>query len=138
MHLEKLAKAYLLHPLSPLWPLDEVRTTHNVIAKVIPQVVREYWRRAGETRAPAISRLGRLRDLCREIDLLHPAVDDDGRRPDNCEYPWPAFDQNKPVVRAPCGERFPVDERLRSGDGRMLLKLASLACQELSAPRDRG
>jgi hypothetical protein len=26
--------------------------------------------------------------LAREIELLSPAVTDDGQRPDNCEYPW--------------------------------------------------
>lgn len=34
-----------------------------------------------------------VRHLAEEIDVLNPSVRRDGRRPDNCEYPWEAGGQ---------------------------------------------
>jgi hypothetical protein len=59
--------------------------------------------------------------LCREIDLLHPQVDDGGRRPDNVEYPWPALAPTK----IPALWKFPVSQKLQTAPGRLLLKVAA-------------
>jgi hypothetical protein len=56
----------------------------NVIEKILPQIIRQRWRRIGFTQRPDIDA---IRQLCREVDLLHPQVDDNGRHPDNVEYP---------------------------------------------------
>jgi hypothetical protein len=34
-----------------------------------------------------------VRHLAEEIEVLNPAERRDGRRPDNCEYPWEAGNQ---------------------------------------------
>src|SRR5947208_2956023 len=84
MWLEKLTKAYLWSDLASASYPPDFRTTHNVVAKVLPSLVREFWSRLDARSTPSMNE---LRDLCREIDRLHPQVDDDGRRPDNVEYP---------------------------------------------------
>jgi hypothetical protein len=71
---------------------------HNVIEKILPRMISEHWRRIGFDQRPDIAA---VRALCREIDLLHPQIDDSGRRPDNVEYlglfeNHPAFFQKGP------------------------------------------
>jgi hypothetical protein len=132
MHLEKLAKAWLWRSESNVAQAMDVRSTHNVIAKVLPMLIREYWRRVGFAGNVDGARLRRIRELCREIDLLAPAIADDGRRPDNSEYPWAAVRNGTSVVLIPCKEPFQIAERLRSTDGKQILKIASYACQELT------
>ncbi len=75
-----------------------------------------------------------IRELCREVDLLHPSIDDGGRRPDNCEYPWLRVSGGEIVPVAPKSEHFRIDERLRSATGVDLLKVASFLCHELAEP----
>ena len=75
-------KAYLWLPEAAA---DDLRSKHNVVDKVLPRIIQEHWRRIGFTHRPDIAS---IRQLCREVDLLYPQVDDNGRRPDNVEYPW--------------------------------------------------
>jgi hypothetical protein len=116
MWLEKLCKAHL-------WLVDthseDLRWRHNVVAKVLPQLIREHWRRIGLENRPAIAT---IRDLCREIDLLHPQVDDNGRRPDNVEYPWVGTGGD---IEVPAKWTFPLAQRLYTNPGRLLLKAAN-------------
>jgi hypothetical protein len=44
MWLEKLCKAHLWRPEANA---DVLRTTHNVVAKVLPHLIKDYWRRIG-------------------------------------------------------------------------------------------
>jgi hypothetical protein len=111
MWLEKLCKAYV-HRAN----LVTLKTTHNVVAKVLPRLINEHWRRIGLERPP---NMAEIRSLCREIDLLHPQVDDDNRRPDNVEYPWMG---NSGEVEIPARSSFPLAQRLYSNSGRLLLK----------------
>jgi len=115
MWLEKLCKAYLWKPEAQA---DALRSTHNVVAKVLPNLIKEYWRRIGFEQSP---NLGEIRKLCREIDLLHPQVDHDNRRPDNVEYPWPG---SSGAIEVPARWKFSVARRLESNPGRLLLKAA--------------
>jgi hypothetical protein len=65
--------------------------SHGFAAKVLPQIAREFLRRSAFAADLDVAHHGvedMIRELAREVDLLAPAVDDDGRRPDNCEYPW--------------------------------------------------
>ena len=115
MWLEKLCKAYL-------W-MDEARaqewrTRHNVIPKVLPTLISIHWRRLGFEQRPDMTRVGQL---CREIDLLHPQVDDDNRRPDNVEYPWTGSTGG---VEVPARWKFSLTASLNSNHGRVLLKAA--------------
>lgn len=115
MWLEKLCKAYLWMPQAGA---DELRTKHNVIAKVLPRLVSEHWRRTGSGERRDMTS---IRELCREIDLLHPQVDDNGRRPDNVEYPWTG---SSGATEVPARWKFSLVSRLHSNPGRLLLKAA--------------
>lgn len=115
MWLEKLCKAYL-------WKLDagadELRARHNVVAKILPRLVSEHWRRIGSGERHDVTS---IRELCREVDLLHPQVNDNGRRPDNVEYPWTG---GSGATEVPMRWDFPLARRLYSNPGRLLLKAA--------------
>jgi hypothetical protein len=115
MWLEKLCKAYLWLPTAAA---DDIRTKHNVVDKVLPRIISEHWRRIGFAQRPDIAA---IRQLCREVDLLHPQVDDNGRRPDNVEYPWTTPTGDSEI---PARWRFPLSQRLHSPAGRLLLKAA--------------
>lgn len=115
MWLEKLCKAYLWLPNGVA---DDLRMRHNVVEKILPRMIAEYWRRIGFRERP---NLASIREICREIDLLHPQVDDGGRRADNVEYPW--LDASGRVV-APVATSFPLLKRLSSPAGRLVLKAA--------------
>lgn len=121
MWLEKLCKANLWLPDSGA---DELRMRHNVVGKVLPQLIQQHWRRIGFSQRPD---LDAIRQLCREIDLLHPQVDDSLRRPDNVEYPWLGASGDAEV---PANWAFPVSRRLHSPVGRLLLKAAVALTRE--------
>jgi hypothetical protein len=115
MWLEKLCKAFLWLPDAAA---DDLRYKHNVVDKVLPRLIGQYWRKIGFVERPDISS---IRELCREVDLLHPQVDDSGRRPDNVEYPWTA---TSGAAEVPALWKFPLVSRLYSNSGRLLLKAA--------------
>jgi hypothetical protein len=114
MWLEKLCKAYLLR----VHDLRADPLTHNVIAKVLPSLVREHWRRVGLEKPPD---LNLIRDLCREIDLLQPQIRDGESRPDNAEYPWLGLSGN---IEFPANWRFPIAGRLYTNPGKLLIRAA--------------
>lgn len=115
MWLEKLCKAYLWLPDSQA---EDLRMKHNVVDKVLPRLIGQYWQRLGFQEK---SNLASIREICREIDLLHPQVDDGGRRPQNVEYPWR---DRSGQVNVPFQHTFPVAHRLYGHSGRTLLKAA--------------
>ncbi len=115
MWLEKLCKAYLWLPEATV---DGLRLRHNVVAKVLPQLIAQHWRRIGFAQQPNMKE---VRRICRDIDLLHPQVDDHGRRPDNVEYPWIGPNGDAEV---PARWSFSLIRSLHSGSGRLLLKAA--------------
>jgi hypothetical protein len=115
MWLEKLCKAYLW---SIAEPPDDLLQKHNVIAKVLPSIVVEHWRRVGLEKPP---NLNLIRELCREIDLLQPQIRDGNRRPDNSEYPWLG---DSGEIEVPARWRFPVADRLYTNPGKLLIGAA--------------
>lgn len=122
MWLEKLCKSYL-------WPdseLADLRYRHNVVAKVLPVIVSKRWKQMGFAASPDIAE---LREVCRQVDLLHPQVDDSGRRPDNTEYPW--LDSSG-EAQVPSLATFRLSARLHSPAGKLLLKAASSLTQKPS------
>jgi hypothetical protein len=100
MWLEKLCKAYI-HQAN----VDALKDTHNVVAKVLPRLIDEHWRRIGFENPP---RSPEIRAICREVDLLHPAAKDDRRRPENVEYPWPG---NSGDIEVPAQSKFSLAAR---------------------------
>jgi hypothetical protein len=121
MWLEKLCKAYRYKADSN----DQVNT-HNVIAKVLPQLIRENWRQLGYKNA---DNLPDIKKLCREIDLLHPQVTDGDRRRDNVEYPWIGITGE---VEVPVRWKFELASKLSTGPGRLLLKAATSLTRDLT------
>ena len=115
MWLEKLCKAYLWLPDAAE---EDLRIRHQVVAAVLPRLISQRWRRLdGFDQRPNVDA---LRSFCREVDLLHPQVDDGGRRPDNVEYPWTSNGQNF----VPSEHKFPLVKNLYSSVGRLALKAA--------------
>jgi hypothetical protein len=115
MWLEKLCKS---HIRSSNLPIDVF--SHGVIAKVLPRLVAQYWRSLDFAEHPNLKGIS---TLCREIDLLHPQVNDGGRREDNVEYQWHSAEG---IVRYPAQYDFPVAGSLQSQPGKSLLKAATL------------
>ncbi len=70
-----------------------------------------------------------IRDLSREIELLSPAVDNDGKRLDNCEYPW---EVGRDEVRVPAEHGFPNLGLLTAPAGRTFLKIVKEAIARLA------
>jgi hypothetical protein len=87
MACKKISKAHLcLGGADP----ETLMHSHGFAAKVLPQIARELLRRSAF--ASSLDGVHRgiepmVRQLAREVDLLAPAVDHGGRRPDNCESP---------------------------------------------------
>ena len=127
MACEKLCKAFLCTSGSD--PAD-LLTSHRYIAKVLPQIAK---RRLGlkKGRYPRDSSqfVRDIRLLARLIELLAPAVDDNGRRPDNCEYPWEDKQGN---LQVPIEYAFPNLSLLHQLSGARLLKIVEKTVDELA------
>jgi len=128
MWLEKLCKAHLWMEGGN----DELRSRHNVIAKVLPRLIARHWRHLGFAQKPDTTEILRL---CREIDLAHPQVDDGNRRPDNVEYPWAGSSGG---VEVPAKWKFRLATDLYSKTGRKLLKAATLLTRDPMFIRSGG
>lgn len=125
MACEKLAKAY--HYNAGTNPAA-LQSSRNWVAKTLPTIMREMYRRRGR-RVPRHNDyiMRHAKQLAREIDLLAPSVDDDGRRPDNCEYPW---DQGGRLI-SPLDHSFPALRLANAPHGRAFLKAVAEAIAEL-------
>lgn len=115
MWLEKLCKAYLWRPGTNE---VELRTRHQVVGAVLPRLIGEKWRRLEAFAQPPP--MLAIRALCRQVDLLHPQVDDGGRRPDNVEYPW----ELDGVNHVPAKFKFALAGDLYKNPGPAVLKAA--------------
>jgi hypothetical protein len=113
MWLEKLCKAHQLKQS------QQVEMTHQVVTKVLPGLILQNWDRIDYGKEPDMKI---LKDLCREIDLLHPQIDSGGRRPDNVEYPWQG---RSGKIETPARWEFAVAQRLFTNTGRLLVKVAA-------------
>ncbi len=68
------------------------------------------------------------RHLAAEIELLNPALDRGGRRPNNCEYPW---ENGKRILHSPLDWKFTPSHLLKQRHGLTFLKLVHAAITEL-------
>lgn len=128
MACEKLAKAHLCR--RPKANPFEYQASHAYIAGTLPTIVEHTLQKRLPNASIALIRQRRkqAQHLFREIELLHPQVDDNGQRPDNCEYPW---SDDSGSVRVPAEHRF---EALRLADkqgGPELLKIVEDAIRSL-------
>jgi hypothetical protein len=126
MACEKLAKA---HRVETGTDPDSVQRTHAVFAKAFPPIAKYHYARMGRSPARYDPQRGPMRQLAREIELLSPAVNDDERRHDNCEYPWEL--QNK-QLRVPAEFSFPNLRLLTDPVGRNMLKIVHEAIGHLA------
>lgn len=131
MGIEKLCKAHLLESGSST--ASHVRTSHAYIANPLRVIVKQMLARQPGAATDgwlfhAISELGR------KIELFAPAVDDGGRVPANCEYPWITADG---AVVAPVDHDFGLD-LLYERAGITLLKLARVRLREILADTGPG
>jgi hypothetical protein len=117
MAAEKVCKAHL-HATGNI-----VKDSHSVVRKHLVSIARKF----GSQRALSGNRLKGMKLLAAEIDLLAPALRDDGSRQDNVEYPWL---DNLGSVIAPVDFEF---SSIESGRVQELLKLLRLAASEYAA-----
>ena len=128
MACEKLVKAHLYFGGSPP---GKIQSSHAVIAKHLPIIVNEYYRRQKGQNLPH-HLMARVRSLSREIELLAPAVDNAGLQPANCEYPW--LDTATRRVFVPVDYGFRNLDLPREVAGRLILKIMPVAIAALSEP----
>lgn len=126
MACEKLAKAHLCKAGSDPYAL---RASHAYIAKALPIIARQQF--AAATGKYPINRHGiliQIGHLARQIELLSPAVDENRKRPDNCEYPWEDNDGN---LHIPAEHTFDKLSLLTEHAGLTMLKLIRIAISQL-------
>lgn len=124
MACEKLCKAYLAKRGSTP---ETLRKSHAFISKVLPTIVQQTLsREAGRfsKNTWVVSAIGKL---ARQIELLAPSVDDAGRTPANCEYPW--LSQTGEIT-VPARYNFGLT-LLHEKAGMMLLKVLRSTIDEL-------
>ena len=126
MACEKLCKAYLCgQGVDP----ETLRGSHAYISGPLPIIARQQF--AQESRKLQSGQpwvIQAIRILARKIELLAPAVNDAGRQPANCEYPWAGPDG---AVCVPAEHNFALD-LLHEKAGRHLLKVLYTATEELT------
>jgi hypothetical protein len=127
MGCEKLAKAFLCAAGSDP---SSLQGSHAYVAKQLPLVARSQLEDEGAKPGPIRDVVRFVKRLAREIELLAPAVDDGGRRPDNCEYPW---EDSAGRVRIPADFTFAVEALLREPSGKKALRILQRAADRLSA-----
>lgn len=126
MACEKVSKAYLLS--KPGADLKSLRSSHVCIAKTLPLIAQvQFTKNKSHTDRSWVLRA--IEGLSRKIELLSPAVNDGGKQPANCEYPWEAPNG---TIRIPCQHNFNLDI-LHDPAGPHLLKVVYTAAKELAA-----
>jgi hypothetical protein len=129
MACEKLAKAYLCK--SGADP-KSLQASHAYTAKNLPLIIRRQLDTARVRNPKTIREIVKnTRRLAREIELLAPAVDAGGKRPDNCEYPW---ENGNEKLHIPAEWTFSTIQLLAQPAGRTILKLIREAIVRLAQP----
>jgi len=114
MACEKLAKAHLYDAGS------QPAKSHAYFGKNFPKIAEYYYARAGISGGKYRKLYQPLRPLAGEIECLSPSVDNNGKRRDNCEYPW---EESGGAIRIPAEYTFPNLNLLTAPNGRQLLKI---------------
>ena len=124
MACEKLCKAALI--AGGAKPSD-VQRSHAHIAKQLPMIVQMSTSRNASRKSRGNWIVRAMGPLARKIELLNPAVQDGGRSPQNCEYPWPGPDGQ---IIAPADHKFEFSELFEPA-GVTLLKIMRQVAAEL-------
>lgn len=125
MACEKLTKAHLCK--SGTDP-GHVQTSHAYIKKNLPTVLRDQLDVENYKTKVVRDIMRYVKRLAGEIEVLAPAVNEGGKRPDNCEYPWEDGNKN---LRVPMDHTFFTDELLMGRHGRTILKLIGASIDRL-------
>src|SRR5487761_19124 len=116
MACEKLCKAHLIRRGSSP---EALRTSHGYIAEPLPVIIKQEISFRNRNLKTVAWLVRHVAHLAREIELLNPAVQRAGHRPDNCEYPW----ESAGKVISPLDHSFPLLNLIVAPAGRTLLKL---------------
>jgi hypothetical protein len=125
MACEKLCKAHLIQAGTSA---SQVQASHGYIANPLPVVIRQQIARLKPDMKGMQGVLIFARHIANEIELLNPAIDRDGRRPDNCEYPW---EDGNYAIRSPLDWTFAPSRLLTQRYGVTFLKLLRAAITDL-------
>jgi hypothetical protein len=120
MACEKLCKAHLIRTGTKP---DALQASHGYIAKPLPTVLSHEVVLLLRDQKDMAWAMSHVRQLASEIELLNPAVRRDGRRMDNCEYPW----ETDGVIFSPLDHTFAPSALLTASAGRTFLKLLKSA-----------
>jgi hypothetical protein len=121
---EKLCKAYLIKGgTAP----DDLQGSHGYIANPLPTIIRQQIITMRRNLKGMQGVLTQIRHLANEIEVLNPAIRRDGRRRDNCEYPWEFGD----AVLSPLDWDFPTSRLSTAPSGRTFLKLLRAAINQI-------
>jgi hypothetical protein len=121
MACEKLCKAMLIDGGTPPAALQ---TSHGYVANPLPIIVRAQLEFMGKRPSDYVGLLKFTRQLAAEVEVMNPAVDRNGQRPDNCEYPW---EDAALVLHTPLDWGFNPLHLLRQRFGLSFVKLLKLA-----------
>jgi hypothetical protein len=125
MACEKICKAYLCgRGVDPAL----LRKGHGFVAGPLPIIVREQIAEDSKKLQRSTWLIISVTKLCKQIELLAPSMDDGGRMPANCEYPW---QDSRGRVITPAEHNFRFD-LLDAPAGRQLLRSLRRAAQNLS------
>ena len=132
MACEKLCKARLI--LGGI-PPKALQTSHGYVANPLPMVIRAQLEFMGENLRARAGLLNFTRHLAAEIEVMNPAVDRNGQRPDNCEYPW---EDDQQVLHSPLDWQFNPLQLLRDRFGPSFVKVLQLAIDRaLQEPQEQ-
>lgn len=124
MACEKACKAYLIRGgENP----QTLQSSHAKIAGPLPAIRRRRMLNSGRDPHAIEGLLTRFRHIARQIELLNPAVDDSGKRPDNCEYPW-VFGQK---ITSPLDYQFEVSRLVVQPAGVTFRKMLRQAIDDI-------
>jgi hypothetical protein len=108
MAAEKVCKAHLTSANGH----ENVRKTHAYIEKNLPIIARLFCSTANDDNVMAQWETREIKRIAGEIQVLAPACDGEGSRPDNSEYPW---QDGHGDVRTPSEYKFPnIDDESRT------------------------
>jgi len=132
MACEKLCKARLILGGTPP---EALRRSHGYVANPLPVVIRAQLEFMGENLRARAGLLNFTRHLAAEIEVMNPAVDRNGQRPDNCEYPWEDVQQ---VLHSPLDWQFNPLQFLRDRFGPSFVKVLQLVIDRaLQEPQEQ-
>ncbi len=123
---EKLCKSHLID--SGADP-HSLQTSHGYIEKPLPIIIRQVMVEFQLKSKGMKDVLRVVRHLAREIELLNPAIQRDGQRPDNCEYPW---EDAGGTLHTPLRWSFVPAQLLLEPRGRTFLKFLRVALDRIS------